>query len=585
MTTENIKSYLNDPKFQTAMEYIQNGEWEAGLAGLKDVQKEYPNAKELDALLSEILLKSRFEDDEVADIKRSRLTNSLKIGLRLVMAVIVIGFIYWGVSSIDTWIVDQWKNITQGLVSDFRSVETAIKFRDAQSYLQGDYPEAAVEILKEISETDPDFEGLDDLIIEAEQGVKLKSEYNDAVLLLDGGDTLGALAAFEAIYDVHPHYLDVAIQIQEIQGDFYLTDQLAQAETAYENEDWELASSEYETLRAIAPEFRDELVEQRLIRSYMNIAAEILEGEMESPEALLLADTYFRKALVLHPRDEELLVEKTQVTEKFKERLFQHYFQAAKDAVLGQEDSLVALETANTYLSNALILKPNDPAVLHEFNAANAYLRAQIDFAQGYIHQAISNLELLYSIDPGYAGGTALQTLYESYLARGDIRSATGELEAAMEDYQKAAEIALQTGNPVLKLYFAKVKIAEVQGILNNYAISVNNYREAVELVNLLPLVEAQDPNRAFLLKEAERYTEIEWYRTAYRLYRRVLPASDLLLDTEEIIIIKEGDYLSSLANLYNTTVQEILNANAIPNAGNIQLGQEIVIPILKESD
>jgi tetratricopeptide (TPR) repeat protein len=197
----------------------------------------------------------------------------------------------------------------------------------------------------------------------------------------------------------------------------------------------------------------------------------------------------------------------------------------------------------------------------------------------------INNLEYVYSINPFYANGTALQTLYESYMERGDIRTATGELEAALEDFKKAAEISLQADSTVLKLYFARVKIAELQGMLSEYSVAVNNYKEAVELINLLPLLEVEDKNRAFLLQEAERYADIEWYRTSYRLYRQVLPASDIIFETSEVVIIKEGDYLSRLANLYNTTVQEILDANELPNINSIQLGQEIKIPVLKKSD
>jgi tetratricopeptide (TPR) repeat protein len=314
----------------------------------------------------------------------------------------------------------------------------------------------------------------------------------------------------------------------------------------------------------------------------MNIANEILEAETESPIALSQADTYFRKALMLRPRDEALLTEQTQVTERFKERLFQHYIEVAKETVLGQEDSLLALETAIEYLDNALLLKPNDPETVIERNLAISYLEAQIDFEEGSIYDVISKLEYVYDISPDYANGTALQILYESYMQRGEIRSATGEYGQALEDYQRAVELSINADNPILKLYLSKVQVAEIQGILSDYELACDNYREAAELIDLLLLLEDEDQNSAFLLKEAERYADIEWYRTAYRLYRRVMPATDIILDIAEIIIIKEGDYLANLANIYGTTVEEILELNALPNAGNIKLGQEIKIPGLK---
>jgi tetratricopeptide (TPR) repeat protein len=585
MTTKSQESYLNDPKFQSAMEHLQRGEWEAGLAGIENIQKEYPYVKELEQIRQETLIKTRFDEYEIEDKKQARARNTLKVVLRIAAVVLVIAGIFYSITLFDTWIVDQWTNITESLQGEIRTIETAIRFRDAQSYLQSNFPDQALEILSEMQAAGEDYPGMEELIAEAEEMKGVKADYEAAVELLENGNSLAALDAFQEIYAVRPNYLDVGLKIQDIQSEFYLLELLDEAENAYENEDWKTAASEYETLRAIAPEYKPELVETRLIRSYMNIAAEILENETESPDALNAADTYFRKALVLRPRNEDLLAEQAEVTERFKERLFQHYVEAAKEVITGQEDSLSALNTATDYFNNALLLRPNNAEVKRELNLATAYLQAQIDYGEGLVNQAIENLEYVYDVNPFYANGTALQTLYESYMERGDARSATGQLEAALDDYQRSAELAVQASNPVLKLYMAKVNIAEVQGTLNQYTVAVNNYKDAVEIINLLPILEAEDQNRAFLLKEATRYADIEWYRTAYRLYRRVLPASDLIFDIEEVVIIKEGDYLSRLANIYGTTVQEILDANAIPNPGSIQLGQEIKIPVLKESD
>jgi tetratricopeptide (TPR) repeat protein len=317
----------------------------------------------------------------------------------------------------------------------------------------------------------------------------------------------------------------------------------------------------------------------------MNMGTEILDAEAATPESLVLADTYFRKVMVLKPRDESLLAEQNRIKDRFKDRLFNYYFQAARDAVVGQEDSLTAMANAKSYLNKALLLKPENGNVIRELNLANAFIQSQIDFDNGLVQESISNLEYIYSVDPGYADGTALQTLYESYMERGNDNSASGLLEAALSDYQRASEIASEIDDPILKLYFAKVKIAETIGILNNYTVAVNNYNEAVELVNLEPLLDAEDPERAYLLREAERYAGIEWYRTSYRLYRRVLPATDLILDTGEIITVGEGDYLANLARSYGTTVREILKANELSTSDNIQVGQKLVIPTLKGSD
>jgi len=585
----NIKtqdSYHKDPKFQEIMEHLQRGEWESGLKGLDAIQNKYPLAsKEIDQIRQETILKTKLDLDEIEDQKQDRIKKTTKVFLQIATTVLVIAGIFWGITRFDTWIYQTWRNITQRIESDIASIEQSIRFRDAQSYLQANYPETALDILQEMKADGEDYEGLEDLITQAETAKLVKVEYESAVSLFENGDSLGALSKFEELNELYPNYLDIELRIGDIKGEFYLLDLLDEAETAYDNGEWESASSQYETLRAIAPDYKPQLVETRLIRSYMNLSTEILDAETKSTSTLKLAETYFRKAMVLRPRDDALLAEKAQVTERFKEKLFQYYIEAAKSALLGQEDSLIAIETAVSYLKSALQIKPNDTETIIEHKLATTFLQAQIDFDQGLINQVIANLEYIYDINPLYANGTALQTLYESYMERGALRSSTGELESALDDFRKSAEIAVQAEGAVVKLYFAKVKIAETHGMLNNYIISVNNYKEAVELINLLSLLEAEDVNRSYLLKEAERYTDIEWYRTAYRLYRQVLPASDLLFDRAEVVVIKEGDYLSRLANIYGTTVQEILDANELPNAGDIRLGQEIIIPVIKDRD
>ena len=585
MTTQTRTPYYNEPKFLAAMDHFQNGEWDAGLTALDLVQRDYPNTPDIKTLREEILLKRQLDDEEVIDERKDQTRKLRRIGIRLAILALVFVFIFWGVQTFSGWIVGQWTNIQQGIMADVRMFETAIQYRDAQSYLLSNQPEAALDVLEEISKTDPNYPGLDTLYVEVEGLLLYKSRYDEAILNRDEGNILTALEQFESINQEQPDYLDVAIQIQNIQGDLYLVDLLAQAEDAYDAENWDAATSQYETLRAIAPYFQTELVDQRLIRSYMNLGTQILQKEDRSPETLKLADNYFRKVLVLRPRDETLLTEQNRVKEQFKARLFDFYVQTARETVIGQEDSRDALEIATRYLENALLLRPNDTNVMLELDLARNYLQAQIDFEEGLVNSAITKLEFIYANAPHYANGTALQTLYESYMVRGSAYSATGELEPALSDFQSAAEMAALTDNPVLKLYFAKVKIAETVGILNNYAVAVNNYKEAATLIDLETILAGADGDLSYLLREAERYADIEWYRTSYRLYRRVLPATDLILDKVEIIVIKEGDYLSSLAKIYNTTVEEIVKANALPSAGNLQMGQEIIIPTLKELD
>ena len=294
MTTETKASYLKDPKFQAIMEHLQNGEWEAGLEGLDVIQHEYPlETKAIDQIRRETILKTKLDIDEIEDKKRDRIRKYTKIFLQIAAGALVIAVIFLGITRFDTWIIQQWRNITESLERDVASIEQAIRFRDARSYLQANYPETALEILEEIAASGEDYPGLQDLITEAETAKRVKADYKSAVALLENGDSLGALSKFEEINEVYPNYLDIELRIGDIKGEFYLLDLLEEAETVYNDGEWELAASQYETLRAIAPEYKPKLVETRLIRSYMNIATEILDAETEDPDALGLAEVLF----------------------------------------------------------------------------------------------------------------------------------------------------------------------------------------------------------------------------------------------------------------------------------------------------
>ncbi len=582
MTPPKNLPYLEDPDYQAASTHFQNGEWEAGLESLDTVINRYPAVKELQALREEIFLKKQVDADEIVDKQVERKKKTVRTGIRLVILTLAVLIVIWGAQSFSSRIIEQWNNIRTGFLAEIQNIDLAIQYRDAQSYVLANQPKAAQEIYESILNENPDYPGLDTLGTDITNLLAYQDLYEQAVQSRANGDPLTALDQFQKIHDEKPNYLDVAIQIQEIKGDLYLVDLFEQAETAYEDQDWELAASQYESIHAIAPDFKTALVEQRLVRSYMNLASQILEAEQESPTALKEAESYFRKVMVLNPRDEALLAEQIRITNEFKNRLFDIYIRTAREAIAGQEDSLEALEIAKNYYRSALQLKPNDPTASLELKMAEAYLQAQVDFAAGLVDPAIQNLELIYQRYPSYANGTAIQTLYECYMSRGSAYSAGGQLESARVDFQKAAEITTQIENSVLKLYFAKVKIAETEGVMNNYSVAVNNYQEAVDLIDLEPILDEADADLSYLLREAQRYAGIEWYRTSYRLFRRVLPATDLILDKGEIVVIQEGDYLSSLANLYDTTVEEIVKANALPNASNIQMGQEIIIPTLK---
>jgi tetratricopeptide (TPR) repeat protein len=542
----------------------------------------YPEIPELRNFQLEMLLRSRIDEYEREDKRRYIKKRLLYWGSRVGAVVIILGLMAWGLNTYSSWLQDQWDNVRQSVMQEVQTLDTTVKFRNAQNFLGAGRPADALALLNEIEEQDPDFPGLAELQAEASKNAEIEQRYNAAHALLESGDAVAAIAAFREIQIQQPDYKDVPILINEIEGEIILNELITQAEDAFSSQDWDNAILQYESLRTEAPNYEPELVEDRLIDSYINAATMVLGDDEPTSEALILADQYFRDALGLRPLDPEILSARDQALETFKEKLFVSYLEKASETLYDNEDSLESLRVANSYYDLALELRPGDPDVARERLLTNSYLSAQQSFLNEDWDTVIDNLETVFEREKDYANGTSRQTLYEAYMKRGRKLMTNGEYESAIEDYQRAAEIADESSETKIQVYWSLIEMADVYGILGEYQKADSIYSHAVEWVGLREILQTDHPDLVVLLDEADRYAGIEWFRTAYRLYNRVLPAEDLIYSSE-FYDIAEGDYLTKIARKYKTTVQAILTANELTNPGEIKTGQRILVPILSK--
>jgi tetratricopeptide (TPR) repeat protein len=572
--------YVNDPDFQDALASFQNGEWDLGLSKLDSLVTQYPEITQLSEFRQEMLLRSRVDDYERAEKMRGIVKKIVYLGGRLAAFVAIVTLIAWGLNSYSTRLQDQWDTVKQAFVQEVQILDTTVKFKNAQNYLGAGRPEDALSLLNEIEDQDPDFPGLTELQDDASQKVILDEQYQSAADLLESGDTVAALSLLKEIQDQVPGYKDVLISIQEIESNLILNELFSQAEDAYTDKDWDDAILRYEILRTEAPKFKPEHVEERLIDSYINAAIFALDDDSPTSDALILADRYFREALVLRPMNQEILVAQNQAMFSFKERLFVSYLDKARETLYENEDSLDALQVANSYYDLALDLKPGDADVILERQLTSAYLIAQQSFLNRDWSTVIDNLEIVIQRDKDYANGTSRQTLYEAYMKRGNKFITNGEYEAAIEDFQRASEIADESSEAKIQVYWSLIEMANVYGILGEYQKADSIYSHAVEWIGLRDILQNDHPDLVVLLNEADRYAGIEWFRTSYRLYNRVLPAEELIYSAV-YHDVADGDYLTKIANKYLTTVKAILNANELSDPGDIKTGQTILVPVL----
>jgi tetratricopeptide (TPR) repeat protein len=582
MSAESFDTYLDDPVYQSALTHVQSGEWEAGLSELDRLVSSYPLNHQLRNLRQEMKLRAQVDEDEKLDNTQAAQRNTRAWATRILVFVVLFGLMVWGVGSYSTWIRQQMALARQSVENQVQVMELAVKFRDAQDLMQVGRLVEAKALFEEIAAKDSNYPELAPSLKEIDKMLGLEAQYDEALRKINLGDMTGALDLLEGIEAKEPFYKDVTNRIAEIKGQFFLGEVLAQGDKAYQAKDWKQSASSYETLRALNPSFQTELVESRLFESYMNAAVETLSSDSKSLDALEQAETYFRKALSLRPQDPVIKLEREQARQSFKDRLFTSYMDAAQTALVEKPDSLEALAAADEYYMKALDLWPDNADALQQRNMAHLFIEAQTDFSKERYNNVIEKLEQVFTDDPGYASGTARQTLFEAYMARGDDRMLSGDYEPALEDFQRAAVLAEQGENARIRLFQAQIRIAEAMGSLLMYEDAVLLYRTAIDNAQLSDADLKQRPELVSKLNQADGYLRARSYRSAFRVYRD--QARKILFIFPQVTYqVASGDYLTMIASRYNTTVDAILQANNLGSTKKITIGQELVIPVQQQ--
>lgn len=579
MTVTESESYLAAPLYTEALQSFQRGDWGTGLEQLNTLVEKYPLDNELRSLRQEMQLRARIDEYEEEDKSRQKQSLITRLLIRLVLLAIILTGVFWVGANYFSWFQQQLFVARGNIEEEVENIATSIKYRNAQNlYLAGRLEEAKT-LFEEVEAAEPEFPGLAYYLTQVDDSAAIEKMYLEAVAWIDSGHSTEALAILEEIETVSPYYKNVPLLLDNVKRDLLLDDILLQADIAFRQKDWEEAITGYTSLLALDPDYRTEYIEEQLFNSFLDAAEEIIATPTAALEDLLRAETYFRKALALKPRDEEALQRRAKARYIFEENLFWRYVEAAHETLAGQSDSLDALTIAEGYFRAALKLRPGHEQIAVERELARLYLRAQANFAQSRWNEVIADMEDITERDADYAMGTARQTLYEAYLVRGDGQAASGQYEAALSDYQRAAVLAQQKSETVMNLYEVQIRIAAVHATLGNYENAVRLLQSAMELSGLRDRADQDDPAIALKLADADVYLAGENFQRAYRLYKEALSGIDTLYETITHIVV-EGEYLTLIASRYRSTVSAIVEINDIANPNKIYVGQELLVPV-----
>ena len=345
-----------------------------------------------------------------------------------------------------------------------QQAELTIDLRNAQQLLIAGKSDEALTAFEAIKAKQPDFPGLADAIAQAQALKDVEVQYTQAMNLLQAGDSAQALAILKEISKKMPNYRDVSLQIKNLQSQTEMTSVMQQADLAFSEGRYEDAVSNYESLRIMDPSFETAAVEEKLFQSYIKAAQDLLLIPVPTLDNLKKVDNYFTQALAIKPLDREALAARTQVRSHIEDAIINDYVSQAQAALASAPDSLDAQQSAEQFLSQALAVRPNDPNVLLQFQLAQTYIQAVSDFTSSKWDSVIEQLEYVIGQQAGYANGTALQTLYDAYIARGSDYIASGEYSLALDDFQRSAVLAQQLPDSAPLSFEAQVMIGEAQG-------------------------------------------------------------------------------------------------------------------------
>jgi tetratricopeptide (TPR) repeat protein len=583
MSEEESVAYFNSPLYQELLTNFQRGDWEAGLSQLDKLMEKFPLEHELRALRSEMQIRASIDKDESHDRASVRWYQTRTWILRLLIFAGFAAVMFWGVRSYYSWINLQWDRARTNLVNRVESLDLSIKYRNAQNLILANRPEEAKSMLAEVANLAPDFPGLKESMGQADTMIALESAYNEAIRLVASGDYPAALTKFEEISAQSPNYKDVNIQIAEIKKNYLLTESFDKAERAYFENRWVDAIDWYENVHSSDPQFRSDYIEERLFNSYINAAEAALSKPSNTMTDLSRAEDYYRKALAIRPRDAQIIAKRAQARSAIEDRLVNSYLKSGQEELIGKADSIAALQAAEKYFDQALMLRPGDNQVYHQVELAQNYLKGVDNYQKGLWSDAIKNLELVYKADNEYADGTARQTLYEAYISRGNAGLAAGDYEDSLLDFQRAALIAQQGPDSILRLFEAQLKIADTNALLGSYKEAVQIYQAAIELGGLRAMAEEKKSKLTDSLAKADLLADVYSYKAAYQVYSSALHDITDLYKMDEVMV-SNGDYLTMLARRYNSTVDAILAANNLHDESDLTPNTKIRIPNLQGS-
>jgi tetratricopeptide (TPR) repeat protein len=563
----------SDPDYTKLLKHYQHAEFTKCKEVLDKLEKRYP---EHPGLL-------KFKDDLQMKLSLKNIENSIKKGEKskkkkailnmsvfAIIVMIVFFFSYYYTNDI----------ITVKQLEDETALLTSLNYQ-AEQLLLARQPQPAAEIIERIRTINPEFVNLPELISLTDDLLRLEANYQTALNLITENKNNEALVILNEIEAEKPAMWDVSQQIASIETSFQIAKYMEEGNAAYQVEKWDQVISAYENALILDSELDDPLMNEQLLKGYLNRIISMFEDENTSIEDTENAEEYYRRAVAMTSQSKAFASARGTLQKASSDLLELKFTQIAKANLEDKNQTETSIAKAVSYLRKAANIKPEDTALNSDLKNAEHYQIAFENFIEMNWEQAITYLNQVSSVDSNYANGNASLLLFEAYYALGKQYYSMGLYLDAIKTLEQAEILAWHDSGNMIKLFQVQVLLGDAIGKLNDYENAVSYYQYALNAIQVNERL-TNFPTIATKLAEANVFVTYRNYEDAFYAFQEVLKGIDVVYSISEIEI-SDGVYLAFFANENLSTVNAVLEANNLPTSTAITFGRKLKVPMIEE--
>jgi tetratricopeptide (TPR) repeat protein len=391
--SEKEPGWAESPLYEQGVVHFEAEEWEGAISAFSQLASEFPDDQELQQILADLRLKASLSQEEGRPGQMRMRIRRLGRPVLLALGVVALIAVLAGASY---FIYTNWllpARTTRDQQAHLRELHEL-----ARGYLAAGEYDRAVDLYREILTEAPDDATATAGLERTAELQELATAYDEALELTQEERWEEALRAWQAILAVDPNFRDVKywtafVEEQDVVGSLFVN-----AELRYESGDWSGAIEALEDLRAQDINYRRDEVEALLVTSLVNLAEQMLSNASDPTEIHSQVMELFDKTLQINPQDESVMTQRA---------------------------------------------------------VAEAYSQGFALFQEGNWEGAIQELQSVYAHEPGYAGGQAVELLYQANINCGDERAQAGDLQGALACYQAASELPVDDTSEASARYAA----------------------------------------------------------------------------------------------------------------------------------